>query len=336
MQTRNSICLGLLTFVLQAATAWATQPAAVAEAAQPVAPGVWLVPGGIPPGRQPDGNSVVFEAPAGLIVVDTGRHRSHREAILALAHARQEAVVAIVNTHWHLDHVSGNPDLRAAYPDLLVHASDAIDDALGGFLARSARDSADYLEDPRIPPSMREDIQADLLTIQQGEALKPDVVVSATGTVEIGGRPLQVHLARHAVTAGDVWLYDEATRVVALGDLVTLPAPFLDTACPDGWTTALEQVAAVPFEVAIPGHGGPMARAQFELYRRAFGAFIDCTNSTRPAQECAMQWANAIESLLEGAADEKPRAAGLAGYYVDLLRANGGRSKDCGAPLPGR
>jgi glyoxylase-like metal-dependent hydrolase (beta-lactamase superfamily II) len=154
--------------------------------------------------------------------------------------------------------------------------------------------------------------------------------------VEIGGRPLQVHLARHAVTAGDVWLYDEATRVVALGDLVTLPAPFLDTACPDGWTTALEQVAAVPFEVAIPGHGGPMARTQFELYRRAFGAFIDCANSTRPARECAMQWAIAIESFLEKPADEKPRAVGLAGYYVDLLRASGGRSKDCGAPLPVR
>jgi glyoxylase-like metal-dependent hydrolase (beta-lactamase superfamily II) len=336
MPTRDSIRLGLLSFVLQVTTAWAAEPPAVAAAAVPVAPGVWLVPGGIRPDRQPDGNSVVFEAPAGLVVVDSGRHRWHREAILALAHARQKAVVAIVNTHWHLDHVSGNPDLRAAYPGLRVYASDAIDEALGGFLARSAEDSAGYVEDPRIPQSMREDIQADVLTIRQGAALKPDVVVSAPGTVDIGGRPLQARLARHAVTAGDVWLYDEASRVVVLGDLVTLPAPFLDTACPDGWRAALEAVAAVPFEVAIPGHGSPMTRTQFALYQRAFGTFIDCANSARPARECATQWADAIESLLEGAAGAKPGAAGLAGYYVDLLRANGGRSEYCGAPLPAR
>jgi glyoxylase-like metal-dependent hydrolase (beta-lactamase superfamily II) len=336
MEARDSICLGLLVVVLQVATAWAAEPPAAGPVAQPVAPGVWWVPGGIRPDRQPDGNSVVFEAPAGLIVVDTGRHQWHREAILALAHARQKAVVAIVNTHWHLDHVSGNRDLRAAYPGLRVYASDAIDGALGGFLARSAEESAAYLEDPRVHPLMREDIQADLLTIQQGKSLKPDVVVSAPGAVEIGGRPLQVHLVRHAVTAGDVWLYDEATRVVVLGDLVTLPAPFLDTACPDGWKTALEEVADVPFEVAIPGHGGPMSRAQFALYQRSFARFVDCANSTQPAQECATQWTDAIESLLEGAADEKPRAAGMAGYYVDLLRATSGRSKECGAPLQGR
>ena len=44
-------------------------------------------------------------------------------------------VVAIVNSHWHLDHVSGNAALRAAYPRAQVYASDAIDGAMRGFLA---------------------------------------------------------------------------------------------------------------------------------------------------------------------------------------------------------
>jgi len=331
-----STCLRLLLVALPIAAARADSPPSPAPDPMPVAPGVWLVPGSMTADRQPDGNSVLFQAPAGLVVVDTGRHASQGEAMLGLARARQEPVVAIVNTHWHLDHVSGNPLLRSQFPALHVYASDAIEGALRGFLARSARDAAGYLEDTSIPQSMRDDIQADLLTIQLGDALKPDVVVSAPGTMKIGGRPLQVHLARHAVTAGDVWLYDETARVVVLGDLVTLPAPFLDTACPDGWKSALGQVAAVPFEVAIPGHGGPMTPAQFALYRSAFGAFIDCANSTRSARECATQWADTIEPLLDRAADGKSRAAGLAGYYADLLRANGGRSGDCGAPLPGR
>ena len=122
---------------------------------------------------------------------------------------------------------------------------------------------------------MREDIRADLRTIGQGASLKPDVVIERSGRMAPGGHVIDVHLARDAVTAGDVWLYDEASRVAVLGDLVTLPAPFLDTACPEGWRHALAEVGAVPFEVAIPGHGAPMNLAQFEQYQRAFAAFIE-------------------------------------------------------------
>ena len=307
-----------------------TNPVA-APAPQSVATGVWLVPGGIPPDRQPDGNSVIFDAPDGLIVVDTGRHSWQRDAILALARVQTKKIVAIVNTHWHLDHVSGNPDLRAAYPGLRVYASDAIDGALKGFLASSVKDSAGYLDDPQIPLETRDDIRGDLLTIRNGAALRPDEVISVSGTMTLGGRPLRINLAPDAATAGDVWLYDENSRVAVLGDLVTLPAPFLDTACPEGWQAALRQVAATPFEVAIPGHGGPMTRAQFLRYQTAFEAFIACSNSDRPRDECVTGWAESIRTLLSDDPPEQQRARDMAGYYVGMLRANGGRSKFCEA-----
>jgi glyoxylase-like metal-dependent hydrolase (beta-lactamase superfamily II) len=303
---------------------------------QHVAPGVWMIPGGIRTNRQPDGNSVIFEAPDGLIVVDTGRHAWHREAILSLARAQKKDIVAIVNTHWHLDHVSGNPDLRAAYPGLRVYSSAAIDDALTGFLRASAADSAAYLDDPEIPEETRADIRADLLTIENGAALKPDVVISASGTTTFGGLALSVSLVPDAVTAGDVWLYDPKRRVAVLGDLVTLPAPFLDTACPQGWKAALDEVAATPFEVAIPGHGLPMSRAQFLLYQAAFEAFIACSATTVAGDDCAARWSDSISPLLGDDPLEHKRARGMAVYYVDLLRDGGGRSKHCAvaAPLP--
>jgi glyoxylase-like metal-dependent hydrolase (beta-lactamase superfamily II) len=308
---------------------------AAPPAAQQVVPGAWVIPGGILPDRQPDGNSVILDAPAGLIVVDTGRHAWHREAILSLARSQEKRIVAIVNTHWHLDHVSGNPDLRAAYPSLRVYASDAIDGALTGFFPASAKDSAAYLDDPQVPPDTRDDIRGDLITMQNGAALKPDVVISASGTVTLGGRVLRLNLAPDAVTGGDLWLYDETSRLAVLGDLVTVPAPFLDTACPDGWKVALAQVAATPFEVAIPGHGAPMNRGQFLLYRNAFEAFIDCANSARAEQECASGWADAIEPLLAGDALGPKRARGMAAYYVGMLRASEGRSRYCESQ-PGR
>ena len=129
--------------------------------AQKLATGVWLIRGGILPNREPDGNSVIFAAPAGLIVMDTGRHDWHVQAILALALEQRKPIVAVVNSHWHLDHVSGNPALRAAYPGLRVYASDAIDGALSGFLPASARESAAYLDDPTVPEETRADIRLD-------------------------------------------------------------------------------------------------------------------------------------------------------------------------------
>lgn len=319
----------LAATVTVAGMAWADDGPVPLPTLQDLLPGIWMIPGGMLPGRQPDGNSVIVQAPAGLVVVDTGRHAWHREAILDLAKTLGQDIVAVVNTHWHLDHVSGNPALRAVFPELVVYASDGIDGALSGFLARSASSAAAYLDDPRIAEEMRDDIRGDLATIQNGTALRPDVVISASSPMTLGGRTLRINLAPNAATSGDVWLFDERTRVAVLGDLVTLPAPFLDTACPDGWRLALGQVAATDFELAIPGHGAAMNRAQFLAYRGAFDAFIDCANSDRPQDECTSGWAESVQPLLGNDPLERQRAKDFAAYYVEMLRANGGRSEYC-------
>ncbi len=296
---------------------------------QPITRDIWLIPGGVVPNRQPDGNTVVFAAPAGLVVMDTGRHEWHRAGILALARDRRQPIVAIVNSHWHLDHVSGNPALRAQYPHLQVYASNAIDGALAGFLPKSAQDEAGLVDDTRYPQETRDDIREDLLTIQNGAALRPDVVIEHSGKVRIGGRPFEVNLAPHAATSGDVWLYDEKTRVAAVGDLVTLPVPYLDTACPEGWKKALAQVAAKPFTTLIPGHGPSLTREQFVLYRTGFEHFIGCSGTK---EECAGEWVGAVRPLLSGGETEAQRAQQSAEYYLTMLRANRGRSPFCEAP----
>lgn len=314
---------------------WAAEAAPSAQPATPreVARGVWLIPGLVVPDRQPDGNTVIFAAPQGLVVMDTGRHDWHRDAILTFAREHGKPIVAIVNSHWHLDHVSGNPALRAQYPGLHVYASDAIDRALTGFLASSAKDSAAYLDDARLPEATRADIRGDLLTIRNGAALRPDVVISRSVHLRLGGRDLQVNLARNAATAGDVWVYDAKSRTAAVGDLVTLPAPYLDTACPEGWKMALDRVAGTPFAAAIPGHGAPMTRAQFSVYRHAFASFLACSIAVdRTKEQCARSWTDAVRPLLPAGDAEVSRAQKTAEYYVTMLRANGGRSRYCEAP----
>jgi len=300
--------------------------------AEAVAPGVWLIQGLRTPGRQPDGNTVIWQAPEGLVVMDTGRHAWHQQAIEDFAAGRHAPVVAIVNSHWHLDHVSGNPVLKRDWPRARVYASAAIDEAIGGFLARSAADGRKHLDDRSLPPETIEDLRRDLATTEAADKLKPDVTVRASAGHVLGGRRLRLNLAKDAATAGDVWVYDAKARVAAVGDLVTLPVPYLDTACPKGWSAALDQVWAGPFETVIPGHGRPMTRAQFDMYRQAFRAFVDCAASARPTADCGADWARQVKPLLQANGMNVQRAGPYAAYYAgEVLRAHGGRSASCKA-----
>src|SRR6185436_1623174 len=97
-----------ILFLVVAMTLAQAAPTPSAPAAREIAPDTFLLPGAVPADRGPDGNTVILAAPAGLVAIDTGHHPWHSDAILAFARSRQRPVTAIVNTHWHLDHSSGN------------------------------------------------------------------------------------------------------------------------------------------------------------------------------------------------------------------------------------
>jgi glyoxylase-like metal-dependent hydrolase (beta-lactamase superfamily II) len=169
-----------------------------------------------------------------------------------------------------------------------------------------------------------------IATMDAADALRPDVPVERSGAMTMAGRSLSVRVATDAVTAADLWLYDETTGVAVIGDLVTLPVPFFETACPARWQATLDEVWATPFRLAVPGHGPPLSRPEFDTYRRAFGSFRACVGSEQPASVCAANWTKDLGTLLI-AEGERRDAAEDASYYVDFLRKNGGASPDCQA-----
>jgi glyoxylase-like metal-dependent hydrolase (beta-lactamase superfamily II) len=295
-----------------------------------IARDTYLLPGDVPPERGPDGNTVLLIAPAGLIVIDTGRHPWHSDAILAFARERKLPVAAIVNTHWHLDHSSGNARIKAAHPDTKVFTTTAVERALapGGFLARNYAAARAKGVDPKASPVRQEETNLFLATMEKPEQLKADVAVSASGPLALAGRTLAVHVAPHAVTDADLWLYDERTAVSVLGDLVTFPAPFFETACPAQWENALDAVWATPFRLAVPGHGAPMTREQFDTYRGAFKRFRACVAGDGPAGTCAAAWSSDVSGFLANDA-ERRQATEYATYYVGFLRKGNGASADC-------
>lgn len=313
----------LLALTLEGAAPSAAPP-------QALAPGVTLLPGGFEPNRGPDGATIVFDAPDGLVVVDSGRHAWHSSAILALAEARGRPIAAIVNTHWHLDHSSGNGRLKAAFPRARLYATTAVNRVLapGGFLERQVGAARDMLG-TELPAVEREEVQIFLDTMAAQDGLRPDVAVTHDGPLVLAGRRFEAHVTDGAVTDADLWLFDRESGVAVIGDLVTLPAPFFETACPERWRAALDQVWATPFRIVVPGHGPAMTRAQFATWRAAYGAFVDCVSGETEASACAAAWTRDVAPFLEGDALAQRRAPQMAAYYVDFLRANGGKSPDC-------
>jgi glyoxylase-like metal-dependent hydrolase (beta-lactamase superfamily II) len=281
-------------------------------------PGVTLISGHFVPGTQPDGNSVVFEGRDGLIVVDTGRHPEHTKTIVDYAREKERPVVAVVNTHWHLDHIGGNPLVRREFPAVRVLATSALDNARKGFLANYRRQLADMIEKTKDPEEQKP-WRAEIAIIDSGAALAPDEVLAKSGRRSIAGRDFDVHI-EHAATAGDVWLFDRKTRTVVAGDLVTLPAPFLDTACPSGWKEGLDHLSSAPFSILIPGHGKPMTRADFELYRRGFDDLLKCASSQHAREDCVGGWMTDLAPLIAG--DDPKFVRSLMSYYVDVLRSD--------------
>lgn len=286
----------------------------IAAAAWQLIPGNWSPPAG------PDGNSVLIDAPGGLVLVDTGRHPAHQETILAAARVRGKPIAAIVNTHWHLDHTGGNAEVRAAFPDTPIYGSDAIDAAMTGFFVRSRAGAEAHIASGKASAEQVAEIRRDMAAMDDLANLHPTRIVRATGSASVAGRSLQLHLEAHAATRGDVWIYDSALRLAVVGDLVVGLTPFMDTACPEGWRAALARIAAVPWTTLVPGHGAPMDRNAFTSWRRAFVNLLDCAGTKAARQACIDGWMRDAAAFIAPA--DRTRVPGMIGYYIDSrLRA---------------
>ncbi len=283
-----------------------------------VAPGIHLIRGRFVPGTQPDGNTVIFHAPDGLVVMDTGRHVQHTQSLLDFAASEKASIAAVVNSHWHLDHIGGNDLVRRAFPKVTIYASNALAAARTGFLANYHRQLEEMIAAKTTAPDAAARFRTELALIDDAAHLAPDVVIDAPGMRKIAGREFEVGLERYAVTAGDVWLFDTQSGVLASGDLVTLPAPFLDTACAPRWKESLDRIGKKNFELLIPGHGPPMTHRQFDVYRAAFTSLLQCAGSDAKKASCVDGWINGIAPLIRP--DEQAFTRNLMDYYVDVLR----------------
>jgi glyoxylase-like metal-dependent hydrolase (beta-lactamase superfamily II) len=294
-----------------------------------IAPGIDVIFGVFVPDQQPDGNSILIRAPEGLIVVDSGRHVQHTQQIIEFARQTGLPIVAIINSHWHLDHIGGDAKLRAAYPNVQIYASDALKEAIGGFLLRYGKYLVDAIQKSPSDPQVQA-WRDELAIIETSSMALPTEVITKTAPLSIAGRQLVLHLETNTVTGGDVWVFDPTTRVLIAGDLVTLPVPLLDTACPEHWKSALRHLQSADFKILIPGHGAPMHRREFDRYRHAYDNLLKCAGGGKSKEQCADGWVHRVGNLLENQ-DRSHAKTSMASYVENSLRANPARiAKLCG------
>ncbi len=281
---------------------------------QQLANGVWLQKGHFAPGSQPDGNSVIFEGSKGLMIVDTGRHESHTLALLDFAASRKKKIAAIVNTHWHLDHIGGNARIRERHPAARIYATDTLEGALDGFLARYRAQLIDII--PKTTDAEQQmKFSKELALIDGAEKLAPNEMITRSGKRSIGGRPFEVFVSNRAATEADLWLLDAKSGVLVAGDLITLPAPFLDTACPKGMLTALDRISETRFQTVVPGHGTSMNREEFARYRGAFAELLSCAESESDSKACGEKWISTLGDQIPES--EREFARELMNYYIE-------------------
>ncbi|MDN4162867.1 MBL fold metallo-hydrolase [Nocardioides abyssi] len=215
-----------------------------------------------------DVTTTVVGGERGVVVVDTHASTAAGRALLGDVRALGAGqVVAVVNTHWHLDHTFGNAAFREADPDVEVHAHEEA----AAELERGAEPAREeYAADAAAPH--RDDVLATTVVV-------PDRTFSSARVLDLGDRALELVHPGRGHTAGDLVLRVPDADVLVAGDLVESSAPpsFGDDSWPMDWPLSLDVVLGLTTSasVVVPGHGPAVDRDAVEEQRNLIGVVAE-------------------------------------------------------------
>lgn len=273
---RRERLLQLAFLFLSCVVSYADSSTTTKRTVTKVTEGVYVIRHADAPDTFPQGNTTVIIGDKGVLVVDSCYlPSSAREDIAQIRQWTDKPVRYLVNTHWHNDHVQGNGAYLEAFPQIDIVAQNEtrkhIPGYVSGYPGRFPKIAATYQQmidtgkdrdGKELPPGQVEELKSALA----GKAvvlkeLKPNVIVAPNVgfdreiDVDLGNREVQIkHLGR-GNTSGDAVIYLPKEKIVAAGDLLDHPVPYLGGGYPVEEVETLRRMAALDFDTLVPGHG---------------------------------------------------------------------------------
>ena len=295
------------TFVVVILSAWAATAAADSAVTKErtvtrLAEGVYAIRHPDAPDEFPQSNTLVVIGRDAVLVVDSCyMPSSAREDIAEIRKWTDKPVRYLVNTHWHYDHTMGNGTYASAFPGLTVIAHTETKRNMAGYnphwferypkytqqyreMLRTGKDEAGKPLTAERRKDLEETIPGRVPVAVEFAAIvdrMPDTTFDREMAVDLGGRVVQIkHLGR-GNTAGDAVVYLPAEKIVAAGDLLTHPIPYLGGGYPTEMPASLRALARLDAAVIVPGHGEILRDTRY-LFRVV--EFLEAVNAAMSAE----------------------------------------------------
>ncbi len=271
-------------------------------------------------GPQGDSNSGFVLGPRGAIVIDAQENECLARGLLdAVREAGGAPIRALVNTHYHGDHVFGNP----AFPpevEIVAHARcrAVMAEALR---AAGVRPGAPLPERPIMELTFGRNLY-DLVPEGDpgreffrwryeagglaGARLRlPTVAVEADCAFHLGGRRMVLRHLGPGHTDGDLvaWFPDDG--VIFVADLLFHGRfPWLGDSDVGAWIARLEEVVRLGARTVVPGHGDPVTTQEILAFRDLLRAVREAAAA---AARSGLDEAAAVGSVRLPAYEHLPR-----------------------------
>jgi glyoxylase-like metal-dependent hydrolase (beta-lactamase superfamily II) len=278
-----AVCLLALPAAAQAPASPGTSPFKLQE----VGPGVYAAIGGPMAGS----NAGFIIGDDGVLVVDAFLYPdAARDLLGAIRQITDKPIRYLVNTHYHIDHVSGDAVFKAAGATIIAHRN------VPGWIHG---ENIHLMGGDRIRPEVRAQIES---------LIPPDKTIDQRTVLTLGRRRIElIPVTGH--TGGDIEVSAPDARVMFTGDILW---NHVGPTTIDGrvlvWTRDLARLEAMPAgTVYVPGHGDVAAAKDVADMKRLFE---DLARLTREARS----------SGLSGAALAAEAAPRLAALHPDWAR----------------
>lgn len=238
-----------------------------------VGPGVYAAIGG----PQAGSNAGFVIGEDGVLVVDSFFNPEAAKALLAeIRKLTDKPIRYVVNTHYHIDHVSGDAVFKAAGATVIAHRN------VPGWLQSG---NIRLMGDDKIRPEIKAQIDG---------LAPPDQTVEKTTILTLGRRRIELHpMTGH--TGGDLVVGVLDAKVLFAGDVLwnhtgptTLDGKIVQ------WTQDLATIEALPDTTFIPGHGDVATAKDVDDLKVLFQ---DLARLTREARQSGLSGDALVQSV---------------------------------------